>query len=81
MLEGKVIKDESVRRMKGDEVRLEWLEEDEGAMREPIVIESAEGLGMKMPSNDFTVNDVAELVGEETPIEVIGMNSSPTRYA
>lgn len=72
MLEGKSIKDDPFKRMEGKDVNLEWLEEDEDAMKEPIVIEFIEGLGMKMPKSDFTVEDVAELVGEDTPVEVIG---------
>lgn len=71
MLQGKPIKDHNFRRMKGSEVGTEWLEEDENAMTEPVIIESAEGLGMKMPPDSFTVNDVSELLGEETPVEVI----------
>ena len=59
--------------MKGSDVGLEWLESDENAMKEPIVIENPEGLGMKMPDANFTVSDVADTVGHETPVEVIGM--------
>ncbi|EPT01807.1 hypothetical protein FOMPIDRAFT_152091 [Fomitopsis schrenkii] len=71
MLEGKKISGDPFRRMKGAEVGEEWLENDESAMREPIVIESPEGLGMKMPPKSFTVADVAEAVGEDHPVEVI----------
>lgn len=77
MLEGKEIKADPFKRMKGSEVGIEWLETDETAMLEPVIIESTEGLGMKMPPKDFTVNDVAELVGEDTPVEVIGTAPSP----
>lgn len=73
MLEGKDIRDDNFKRMKGSDVGLEWLENDETAMQEPIVVETPDGLGMKMPPEEFTVDDVAELVGEETPVEVIGM--------
>lgn len=72
MMEGKAIKKDPFRRMKGSDVGVEWLENDEGAMREPIVIESDEGLGMKMPPPAFTVSDVAETLGEDMPVEVIG---------
>lgn len=72
MFEGKTIKDDPFQRLKGNSVGLEWLAEDEGAMREPIVIEDPDGLGMKMPPNDFTVDDVAQLIGDSTPVEVIG---------
>jgi F-box/leucine-rich repeat protein 10/11 len=72
MLEGKAIKSDPFKRLEGNFVGLDWLDEDEEAMREPIVITNPEGLGMKMPSNDFTVDDVAKLIGADTPIEVIG---------
>ncbi|KAJ8093295.1 JmjC domain-containing histone demethylation protein 1 [Marasmius tenuissimus] len=71
MMEGKPIKDDYFKRMKGSDVGLEWLNEDEEAMKEPIVIETPEGLGMKMPEEDFGVEDVALLVGENSPLEVI----------
>jgi F-box/leucine-rich repeat protein 10/11 len=55
--------------MDGSEVTVEWLEEDEDAMMEPFVVEKPDGLGMKMPPSDFTVEELAQLVGEETPLE------------
>jgi hypothetical protein len=61
--------------MKGSDAGLEWLETDENAMKEPIVIENPEGLGMKMPDAKLTVSDVADIVGHETPLEVIGMTT------
>lgn len=72
ILEGKQISEDPFKRPEGSDVGLEWLEGDEDAMTEPIIIERPEGLGMKMPSDDFTVDDIAELLGEETPVEVIG---------
>jgi F-box/leucine-rich repeat protein 10/11 len=74
MLENKKFKKDTFPRMHGSNVTVEWLEEDEDAMTEPIVVEKPDGLGMKMPPSDFTVEDVAELVGEETPVEVIGLS-------
>ena len=60
------------KRMKGSELD-SWLEDDENALREPIVIEQPDGLGMKMPPKDLTVEHVAEYIGEDVPIEVMGM--------
>ncbi|KAJ7156104.1 jumonji superfamily protein [Mycena crocata] len=71
MLENKTFKPDNFKRMEGSDVTVEWLEEDDDALTEPILVEKADGLGMKMPPDDFTVEDVAELVGEETPVEVI----------
>ena len=71
MLEKKEIKKDPFRRFKGSELE-EWLEQDDDALREPIVIENSEGLGMSMPPNTLSVEDVAEYIGEGTPVEVIG---------
>jgi F-box and leucine-rich repeat protein 10/11 len=72
MLQGKAIDHADFKRMDGQDVNLAWLEQDEKAMQEPIIIENPEGLGMKMPSSDLTVQDVAEVIGETTQVEVIG---------
>lgn len=74
MLEGKVINGDPFKRMAGSAVSVQWLEEDEDAMTEPIIIETPEGLGMRMPPKDFSLEDVVACVGAETPIEVIGMS-------
>lgn len=82
MIENKPLAPDRFKRMKGEEVSVKWMNEDETAFREPIVIEDARGLGMRMPcwpSEDgvggatvpFDVRDVAQVVGEETPVEVI----------
>ncbi|EIW60698.1 Clavaminate synthase-like protein [Trametes versicolor FP-101664 SS1] len=71
MMEGKVIKRDPFARMPGSEVGIEWLEGDESAMKEPILVETEEGLGMKMPPAGFTVDDVVEALGEDHPVEVI----------
>jgi F-box/leucine-rich repeat protein 10/11 len=73
LLEGKEIRDAPFKHMEGSEINLEWLEDDDEAMLAPIIVERPEGLGMKMPPKDFTVDDVADLIGESTPLEVIGM--------
>ena len=41
-------------------------------MLEPLIIENKEGLGMRVPSDQMTINQVAQLVGTQTPVEVIG---------
>lgn len=71
MMQGKTIKADPFKRMDGSEVTVEWLETDPTAMREPIVIEKPDGLGLKMPE-DITVADIAETLGEDMPVEVIG---------
>lgn len=62
--------------MKGSDVNTEWLERDPDALKEPVIIENPEGLGMRMPPKEFTVADVADCIGPETPLEVIGNSLS-----
>ena len=80
MMHGKTIKPDPFKRMQGADVTAEWLETDPTAMTEPIVIEKPDGLGMEMPE-DLTVADVAEIVGADTPVEVIGTSSHVHAYA
>jgi F-box/leucine-rich repeat protein 10/11 len=72
ILEEKRTDGDPFKRMHGGDLSVSWLDEDEMAMREPIVIENPEGLELKMPSSTLTVNEVAELVGKDTLVEVIG---------
>jgi hypothetical protein len=59
-------------RMKGAELTMEWVEGNESALREPIIVETSEGLGMSMPEVGFEVKDVEKMLGGDTPVEVIG---------
>lgn len=45
---------------------------NETGMKVPFIVEDPEGLDMKMPSPDTTVRDVAEAVGRDYPVDVIG---------
>jgi hypothetical protein len=72
MMEGKPIHKHNFQLMKGQEVGLQWIEEDENAMKEPVIIEVPDGLRMQMPSSNITVEQIAEKVGPNTPLEVIG---------
>jgi F-box/leucine-rich repeat protein 10/11 len=75
LLESKTFTADEFRRMKGQDLTNEWLENDSTAMTEPIVIEQPDGLGMMMPSATLTVPEIANILGHETPLEVIGMRS------
>ena len=72
MMENKVIKNAPFRRMKGSELD-SWLDDDEAAMKEPIIFEKPDGLGMKMPPEGLTVEHIAEYIGEDVSLEVIGI--------
>ena len=57
---------------------LDWLLKDPEAMSELIVIDDAEGLralGMRMPEALLSISQISELVGPETPVEVINVAS------
>lgn len=72
MMDGKQIKEASFPIMKGHELSLEWVNTNDLALSEPVVIEEPDGLGMEMPHDDLTVSDIADLVGRDTPVEVMG---------
>ena len=71
--EGKTYSPDNFRRMNGSDLGLEWTLRDENAMKEPIVIQTPDGLGMKMPPKETTVRDIANEVGPDVPLEVIGV--------
>jgi F-box/leucine-rich repeat protein 10/11 len=61
------------KRMRGPDLTEEWLDNDPTAMTEPVIIERPDGLGMMMPPTSLTVPEIANILGPETPLEVIGM--------
>ncbi|GAA5971134.1 hypothetical protein JCM3765_004702 [Sporobolomyces pararoseus] len=64
------IKPDQFKRKKPEELTMEWIYGEEG-MLEPFVVETPDGLGMSMPKRDITVGEIAELIGPQTPLEVI----------
>ena len=79
MLNSAALAADTFPRMHGSEVNAEWLERDEEAMTVPVLIETPEGLGMDMPEDSLTVKEIAEMLGEDTSVEVIGaLSSYPT---
>lgn len=72
ILQSKSVVENAFRTMRASEITDQWLWGEE-SMREPFVVrgEMAE-LGVRMPRSDLGVQEVANLVGRETPLEVIG---------
>jgi F-box/leucine-rich repeat protein 10/11 len=70
------MKPHNFRRLKGEELNLDWVMSDPSAFLEPIIIESPDGLDMTMPNPSMTVRKVAEVVGTETPVEVMGASAA-----
>ncbi|XP_051983254.1 lysine-specific demethylase 2A-like isoform X3 [Xyrauchen texanus] len=58
-----------VKRMEGKDFTFEYIQR--GGLRDPIIFERPDGLGMKMPDQDFSVNDVKSLVGSRRMIDVM----------
>jgi hypothetical protein len=81
LMRDKPLAPDAFRRLPGAALTPEWLEADADAFREPVVIEAPDGLGMTMPGPEFTVQDVADAVGADTPVEVIGASPRPSAPA
>lgn len=60
------------RKMKPEQLTVQWLETDSKAFLEPILIDHAEGLDMKVLPADIKISEIAELVGRDKPLDVIG---------
>ena len=72
MLQGKSIANDHFKRLNGEQVNLDWVNGDPDGFREPVVIEEPEGLGMKMPGRDLSIESIADTLERDTPVEVIG---------
>ncbi|KAI0065496.1 jumonji protein [Artomyces pyxidatus] len=75
MLEHKSFGKDNFRRMEGSQLSQEWLDNDPTAMTEPVLVEEPQGLGMKMPDRNLSVDDIAEIMGRDTTVEVIDVPS------
>jgi hypothetical protein len=61
--------------MRAEQLTVQWLESDPTAFCEPIFIENPEGLDMKVLPTDIKISEIADLVGRDWPIDVIGESS------
>ncbi|XP_034751183.1 lysine (K)-specific demethylase 2Aa isoform X6 [Etheostoma cragini] len=62
-----------VLRMEGKDLTFEFIQR--GGLRDPIVFEKPDGLGLKMPDPDFSVNDVKMFVGSRRMIDVMDVST------
>ncbi|XP_051559950.1 lysine-specific demethylase 2A-like isoform X3 [Myxocyprinus asiaticus] len=58
-----------VKRMEGKDFTFEYIQR--GGLRDPIIFERPDGLGINMPDPDFSVNDVKTFVGSRRMIDVM----------
>ena len=49
----------------------DWI--DRNGLEKPVLIEKAEGLGLKLPDPSSSLNDIAGIIGHDFPIKVIGV--------
>ncbi|XP_073332680.1 lysine (K)-specific demethylase 2Aa isoform X2 [Pagrus major] len=60
-------------RMEGKDLTYEYIQR--GGLRDPIILEKPDGLGLKMPDPDFSVNDVKMFVGSRRMIDVMDVST------
>ncbi|XP_042340243.1 lysine (K)-specific demethylase 2Aa isoform X2 [Plectropomus leopardus] len=76
-LEEKVVSErfssDRVLRMLGKDLTYEFVQR--GGLRDPIIFEKPDGLGIKMPDPDFSVNDVKMFVGSRRMIDVMDVST------
>ncbi|XP_026159665.1 lysine (K)-specific demethylase 2Aa isoform X4 [Mastacembelus armatus] len=60
-------------RMEGRDLTYEFIQRF--GLRDPIIFEKPDGLGIKMPDPDFSVNDVKMFVGSRRMIDVMDVNT------
>ncbi|GLD52280.1 lysine-specific demethylase 2A-like protein, partial [Lates japonicus] len=59
--------------MEGKDLTYEFVQR--GGLRDPIIFEKPDGLGIKMPDPDFSVNDVKMFVGSRRMIDVMDVST------
>uniref|UniRef100_T1JN42 [histone H3]-dimethyl-L-lysine(36) demethylase n=1 Tax=Strigamia maritima TaxID=126957 RepID=T1JN42_STRMM len=62
-----------VKEMKGDEFNLRYLQEH--GFESPVMIREKTGLGLRVPSKNFTVNDVRQCVGSRRMLDVMDVTT------
>uniref|UniRef100_A0A8C8TWF9 [histone H3]-dimethyl-L-lysine(36) demethylase n=1 Tax=Peromyscus maniculatus bairdii TaxID=230844 RepID=A0A8C8TWF9_PERMB len=59
--------------MEGKDFNVEYIQR--GGLRDPLIFKNSDGLGIKMPDPDFTVNDVKMCVGSRRMVDVMDVNT------
>ncbi|XP_051925176.1 lysine-specific demethylase 2A [Hippocampus zosterae] len=62
-----------VKHMEGKDFTFEYIQR--GGLRDPIIFEKDEGLGIQMPDSDFSVSDVKVFVGSRRIVDVMDVNT------
>uniref|UniRef100_A0A8C8DUZ1 [histone H3]-dimethyl-L-lysine(36) demethylase n=1 Tax=Oryzias sinensis TaxID=183150 RepID=A0A8C8DUZ1_9TELE len=64
---------ELIKYMKGKDFTFEYIQRE--GLRDPIVFETSDGLGLQMPDSDFSVSDVKLFVGSRRIVDVMDVNT------
>ncbi|CAL8356944.1 unnamed protein product [Merluccius merluccius] len=64
---------ELIKRMEGKDFTFKYIQAE--GLREPVVFEKADGLGIEMPDPDFSVSDVKLFVGSRRIVDVMDVNT------
>ncbi|XP_056129487.1 lysine-specific demethylase 2A isoform X3 [Lampris incognitus] len=64
---------ELVKQMEGKDFTFEYIQRE--GLREPIIFDKADGLGIEMPDPDFSVSDVKLFVGSRRIVDVMDVNT------
>ncbi|XP_061465543.1 lysine-specific demethylase 2A isoform X2 [Rhineura floridana] len=59
--------------MEGKDFTVEYIQR--GGLRDPLIFKNCDGLGIKMPDPDFSVNDVRLYVGSRRMVDVMDVNT------
>ncbi|KAM9849998.1 lysine-specific demethylase 2A [Aulostomus maculatus] len=62
-----------VKHMEGKDFTFEYIQRE--GLRDPIIFEKADGLGIQMPDPDFSVSDVKLFVGSRRIVDVMDVNT------
>ncbi|XP_023137986.1 lysine-specific demethylase 2A [Amphiprion ocellaris] len=62
-----------VKHMDGKDFTFEYIQRE--GLRDPIIFETADGLGIQMPDPDFSVSDVKLFVGSRRIVDVMDVNT------
>ncbi|XP_077388659.1 lysine-specific demethylase 2A [Festucalex cinctus] len=62
-----------IKHMQGKDFTFEYIQRE--GLRDPIIFEKDEGLGIQMPDSDFSVSDVKVFVGSRRIVDVMDVNT------
>ncbi|KAF7657436.1 hypothetical protein LDENG_00027090 [Lucifuga dentata] len=62
-----------VKQMEGKDFTFEYIQRE--GLRDPVIFEKADGLGIQMPDPDFSVSDVKLFVGSRRIVDVMDVNT------